>query len=45
LYSALRRFDEQKVDVIFAEAFPEQGLFASVMNRMKKAASGNMVEV
>lgn len=45
LYDALRRFDEQKVDVIFAEAFPEQGLFASVMNRMKKAASGNMVEV
>jgi L-threonylcarbamoyladenylate synthase len=45
LYGALRRFDEQKVDVIFAEAFPEQGLFASVMNRMKKAASDNMVEV
>ena len=45
LYDALRRFDEQKVDVIFAEAFPERGLFASVMNRMKKAASGNMVEV
>lgn len=45
LYDALRRFDEQKVDMIFAESFPERGLFYSVMNRMKKAASGNIIEV
>ncbi|WP_281364153.1 L-threonylcarbamoyladenylate synthase [Thermoactinomyces mirandus] len=45
LYDALRHFDEQKVEMIFAESFQEQGLFYSVMNRMKKAASGKIVEV
>ncbi len=45
LYDALRRFDEQKVEIIFAESFPEQELYYSVMNRMKKAASGKIVEV
>lgn len=45
LYDALRRFDEQGVEIIFAESFPEQGLYYSVMNRIKKAASGKIVEV
>jgi L-threonylcarbamoyladenylate synthase len=44
LYSALRRFDEEEVDIIFAEGFPEEGLFFSVMNRLKKAADGKIIK-
>jgi L-threonylcarbamoyladenylate synthase len=44
LYAALRRFDEERVDLIFAETFPEEGLFHSVMNRLRKAADGKMMD-
>jgi L-threonylcarbamoyladenylate synthase len=44
LYAALRRFDEEEVDVIYAEGFPEEGLFFSVMNRLKKAADGKIIK-
>ncbi|WP_124728502.1 L-threonylcarbamoyladenylate synthase [Staphylospora marina] len=40
LYASLRRFDEEDVDLILAETFPEEGLFHSVMNRLRKAAEG-----
>lgn len=40
LFQALRQFDELKVDVIYAETFPEEGIFFSVMNRLRKAADG-----
>jgi L-threonylcarbamoyladenylate synthase len=33
------------VEVILAETFPEQGLYHSVMNRLLKAASGNLMDV
>jgi L-threonylcarbamoyladenylate synthase len=45
LYHALREFDERGVEVILAETFPEQGLYHSVMNRLLKAASGNLMDV
>jgi L-threonylcarbamoyladenylate synthase len=45
LYAALRRFDEERVDLILAETFPETGLFRSVMNRLHKAANGNVIRV
>ncbi|MDQ0418379.1 L-threonylcarbamoyladenylate synthase [Croceifilum oryzae] len=45
LYDALRTFDQEKIDVIYAETFPERGIFSSVMNRMRKAAEGRMIRV
>ncbi len=38
LYSALRLFNEQPVDVIFAEPFPKEGVGEAIMNRLEKAA-------
>lgn len=40
LYDRLRRFNESKVDVILAEAFPTTGIGSAVMNRLQKAAGG-----
>ncbi|MBA4541850.1 threonylcarbamoyl-AMP synthase [Thermoactinomyces daqus] len=45
LYHALREFDDRGVEVILAEAFPEHGLYHSVMNRLLKAAGGNVLDV
>lgn len=39
LFSALRRLDRKKADVIFSEEFSEKGLGLAVMNRLKKAAN------
>lgn len=42
LFSGLRALDEgKKVDVIFAEVFPEDHLGLAYMNRLKKAAAQN----
>lgn len=42
LFSGLRALDEEhKVDVIFAEVFPEDHLGLAYMNRLKKAAAQN----
>ena len=43
LYRALRRFDEVGAEVILAEVFPEEGILASVMNRLNKAAEGRLI--
>ncbi|MFC7440075.1 L-threonylcarbamoyladenylate synthase [Laceyella putida] len=45
LYHALRTFDEKGMDVIFAETFPDEGLFRSVMNRLMKAAGGKILDL
>ncbi|MBA4495944.1 L-threonylcarbamoyladenylate synthase [Paenactinomyces guangxiensis] len=45
LYRALRVFDEKQADLILAETFPEQGIFYSVMNRLRKAADGRVIQV
>ncbi|CAG7634590.1 Threonylcarbamoyl-AMP synthase [Paenibacillus solanacearum] len=45
LYAALRAFDEAGVSFIAAEACPEQGIGAAVMNRLRKAAGGRIVRV
>lgn len=45
LYQALRKFDETNVDIIYAEAFDEEGIGHAVMNRLKKAASGKIIDV
>lgn len=45
LYEALRQFDQKKIDVIYAETFPDNGIYASIMNRMRKAAEGRVIRV
>lgn len=39
LYAALRAFDEQGVDRIYSETFPEVGIGKAIMNRLGKAST------
>ncbi|MDQ0257180.1 L-threonylcarbamoyladenylate synthase [Evansella vedderi] len=43
LYESLRIFNEQEVDIIFSEVYPEMNLGAAIMNRLRKAAGGNVL--
>jgi L-threonylcarbamoyladenylate synthase len=43
LYRILRAFDEQDVEVIYGEVFPEEGIGEAIMNRLKKSAGGRIV--
>jgi L-threonylcarbamoyladenylate synthase len=45
VFEKLREFDKLGVDIIFAEAFDENHMGTAVMNRMKKAAGFNIIEV
>ena len=45
LFATLRAFDEHAVDIILAEAFSEIGLGSAVMNRLRKAAGNQIIEV
>lgn len=45
LYRILREFDEEDVDIIYAEAFESSGLGQAIMNRLLKAAGHRMIEV
>lgn len=45
VFEKLREFDKLGVDIIFAEALDEKYMGLAVMNRMKKAAGFNIVEV
>lgn len=45
LYGALRAFDEAGATAMLAETVAEAGLGAAVMNRLRKAAGGNVVEI
>lgn len=45
LFAALRRFDELNVDVIYSEAFSEEGIGHAVMNRLNKAAGHRTILV
>lgn len=45
LFAALRRFDELEVDVIYSEAFSEEGIGQAVMNRLNKAAGHRTILV
>ncbi len=44
LFRLLREFDEEKVDVIIAEGVPPRGLGLAVMNRLRRAASFNILK-
>lgn len=39
LYRNLRDFDKEGVDVILCESFPEEGLGAAIMDRLRRAAT------
>lgn len=45
VFDTLREFDKQQVDIIFAEALSEDNIGMAVMNRLKKAAGFNIIEV
>ena len=45
LFAALRLFDELNVDVIYSEAFSEEGIGHAVMNRLNKAAGHRTILV
>ena len=39
LYGAMRRLDEAGLDLIVAEALPQNGIGAAIMERLQKAAA------
>ncbi len=39
LFDSLRKFDEENVDIIYSETFPERGIGRAIMNRLKKASA------
>jgi L-threonylcarbamoyladenylate synthase len=43
LYETLRKFDEAGVDLIYSEAFPENGIGQAIMNRLLKAAGHQVI--
>ena len=45
LFEALRRFDDIGVDLILSEAFQEEGVGIAIMNRLKKAAGYDIINV
>lgn len=45
LFSALRAFDQYRVDVVLSEGFPEDGIGYAVMDRLRRAAGGRVVQV
>ena len=45
LFAALRAFDEEGVQVIFAESFPQTGVSAAVQNRLIKAAGHRKIHL
>lgn len=45
LFDTLRSFDDKNVDIIFSEAFKEEGFGVAIMNRLKKAAGFNIIDV
>lgn len=43
LFKLLRELEDEKVDVIIAEGFPEEGMGLAIMNRLRKASNYNVV--
>lgn len=44
LYDSIRTFDEKKVDIIYSETFEEIGIGRAIMNRLRKASSGKVID-
>lgn len=45
VFNDLRECDRLGVDFIIAEGYPEKGLFLAIMNRLKKAAAWEIIEI
>ncbi|MBP2019763.1 L-threonylcarbamoyladenylate synthase [Symbiobacterium terraclitae] len=45
LFAALRAFDRHGVDVILAEGVPTTGIGLAIMNRLRQAAGGRVIQV
>ncbi len=45
LFAALRHFDDLKVDIIYSEAFSEDGIGQAIMNRLLKAAGHKIIYI
>lgn len=45
LFRILREFDDDEIQVIFAESFPQAGIGQAIMNRLLKAAGHQVVRV
>lgn len=45
LYTILREFDDEQVEVMYAEAFDGEGIGQAIMNRLLKAAGHHVIEV
>jgi L-threonylcarbamoyladenylate synthase len=45
LFNCLRECDNQAIQIVFAEAFSEDDLGLALMNRLKKAAGFNIIDV
>ncbi|MGE5327966.1 MAG: L-threonylcarbamoyladenylate synthase [Deltaproteobacteria bacterium] len=43
LFRLLRKFDEEKVDIVFMEAIEKNGIGMAIMNRMIRAAGYNVI--
>ncbi len=44
MYGVLRQFDKEQPDLIFGEVFSEKGIGQAIMNRLKKAAGGRIIQ-
>lgn len=44
LFNVLRRFDEEDIDVILSESFPQTGVGEAIMNRLRKAAGNHVID-
>lgn len=44
LFATLRLFDQEKVDIIFAETFPKSGIGSAIMNRLGKASGQQIIK-
>lgn len=45
LFGILREFDAEGVDIIYSEAFQEEGIGSAIMNRLLKAAGHHVIKV
>lgn len=43
VFRLLREFDEDNVDIILAEAYPNEGIGKAIMNRLNKSAGFNII--
>lgn len=44
LYRVLRECDDENIDVIYSESFPDTGIGSATMNRLLKAAGHNVIK-